>query len=274
MIALPLRQFGRGVAFATWVVGALIMLSSTSAVYARTNRPLPEEPAFSWRGTLAARTGTFEVGPGKWEFCPSLLSRGRADNPTNMLVSLYTGDGVWLKSDSGAGGPGTLGCTPIDKPGQYDLRVSVSPGEGTSWTMVVQRRGTGQPQTPELPAWRTDWAIHAAPTRADGDTLLFEGSKDTFTAFFRPVGDTWTICWDLDAAPPPDAANNSQHLDIAVLIESEGRIESVQDRSRTASSECKELKFTQYVARHFLVIQAGSQGRAWRVRVSGVELVK
>ena len=164
----------------------------------RTSGPIPIEEltprnpdlitgAHAWDGTGGGATEVFEVGPGPWEYCASIVDGG-----IGLRASLYTEGGLWLTSISGAGSSGTLACHPLPDPGRYEIHLYTAPAE-LEWELVVGAPGVVEEPDLRLPAWSTNGSVRLVPSKLTDRQIAFDEPHGGFTPWFRPASDTWTI---------------------------------------------------------------------------------
>lgn len=306
------RLSNRG-AFALWLILTAVVLGLFSTAYANyeankareaeesITAPENEESdeadksrefAISWTGTGEALTGAFALERGRWEYCATIegATIPPARDPRNdggelppsgpgLQVSLFSAEGIWLDSVSGQGGSGSIGCRPLEGPGEYEFRLIQLDPWDVDWTLRVQEAQRG-PAAIELGLQRwTDYVDHKMPEIGADGSLRFEGLRGMFTAFFVPLGDTWTMCWELyTTSAVPNVVSSSTYFEIGLNIENERGERGVwglwEDSSPGESAECVDVQNTQPVARHWLYISEGSHERGWRLSIEGVELIE
>lgn len=224
-------------------------------------------------------TGVFEVEPGRWEYCAALdqdlTDRSGGDQrPPALRLSLYTDDGVWLNSDSGAGGIGSLGCTPFSGPGRYELRGYAL--DGIEWSVAVAPLDAVTPTQPILPAWQADFTTRWVPISNEGGILTFDESEDGSTPWFEPVGRTWDLCWEAYEVPNPGRVpDGNEYLRVTVMLEYEWDTlgEWKYPDPEPGQFGCIQLQTDQPNGRHWVSFIDAADFLGFHYTINGVQLV-
>lgn len=227
----------------------------------------------TWGGTGRGQTATFELEPGPWEYCARIIG-GVVDHHSGLRASLYDESGVWLASASGAGREGQLTCTPIVGPGRFQVKIFASPAT-LDWTVTVGPRGSIPPPEIELPAWDTDSAVRIVPISVTGDSIEFDEIAGGFTPRFKPIGDSWTFCWEAYAAPDPSQEpDDVNYLSMELKIEDEiGTLDQwEQSTIEPGLRDCVDVPSSQPNARHWFLILEAAEQVGVKYSLQGVEL--
>jgi len=247
-------------------------LGPTTAFFVRcgssaTSVPPVGEPR-RWAGTGRGSTGHFSTGSGDWEFCATI--EANSDQNSGARFSLYTGADLWVASDSGKGGPGPVGCTPIPaSSGQFEIRVFAL--DSATWSLVLRPRGGPSLVGAELPYWSSA-PTAIAPFRADSEGVWFQSDHSEVTGLFRVSTTEWTMCFLLHASSTDTTVVGSPFMSFSVLFEDEpGRVGEGRVPSEllvNGTSACAQVRVPQ-PGRYRLLVDDGVPASSWTLVVRG-----